>query len=161
MENASKALIIAASILIAILIIALGVTIFNRAQDAASTESLDTAEINMFNQKFEKYSTGEDEDVLGSQVKTLVSTAISNASTNKDDQIKIPDISFTDKVGTLTEAQGHEKVTDPLSGTDGLSDYISSLSNIKNNINSTHSYTVKCEYGDAGLIKKITIKYKP
>ena len=159
MENASKALIIAASILIAILIIALGVTVFNKAQDAASTESLDTAEIGMFNQKFEKYSIGDSEDILGSQVKTLISTAISNASTNKDDQIKLPDISFTDKEGTTKEAKGHTNVTNPSAGTDGLGDYISSLSDIKNKINSTHSYTVKCNYGDAGLIKLITIKY--
>ena len=158
MENASKALIIAASILIAILIIALGVTIFNRAQDAASTESLDTAEINMFNQKFEKYSTGDSEDILGSQVKTLISTAISNASTNKDDQIKLPDVSFTDKNDTTTKVEGHTKVTEQ---DDGLKTYINALSNIKNNINSTHSYTVRCKYGDAGLITLITIEYKP
>lgn len=158
MENASKALIIAASILIAILIIALGVTIFNKAQDAASTESLDTAEIGMFNQKFEKYSTGDSEDILGSQVKTLISTAISNASTNKDDQIKLPDVSFTDKNDTTTKAEGHTKVTEQ---NDGLNTYINALSNIKNGINSTHSYTVKCTYGNTGLVTSITIKYKP
>ncbi len=161
MENASKALIIAASILIAILIIALGVTIFNKAQDAASTESLDTAEINMFNQKFEKYSTGASEDILGSQVKTLISTLISNASTNKDDPIKVPTIK-----GDVVNSIVHKEI---LGGRDStgkgrtfesneLKTYISDLSSLKNGINSTHSYEVTCSYGTSGLISTITIK---
>lgn len=153
MENASKALIIAASILIAILIIALGVTIFNRAQDAASTESLDTAEIGMFNQKFEKYSTGAGENILGSQVKTLISTLISNASTNKDDPIKVPALNGNAVTGG--EIKGGEDVTGNNSA--GLQSYINRLSQVKNNINSTHSYTVTCNYGKAGLVTSITI----
>ena len=48
MENASKALIIAASILIAILIISLGVRIFNGAQSAANGTQLDETEINIY-----------------------------------------------------------------------------------------------------------------
>ena len=59
MENASKALIIAGSILLAILIIAMGVMIFNNAKSAADTSTFDTAEINMFNQKFERYSNDQ------------------------------------------------------------------------------------------------------
>jgi len=156
MENASKALIIAASILIAILIIALGVTIFNSAQDAASTESLDTAEINMFNQKFEKYSTGTGESILGSQVKTLVSTLISNASTNKDDPIKVPSLNGSAVTAVVSGGiTGGETVTKNNSA--GLQTYIDNLSKVKNNINSTHSYTVTCNYGKAGLVTSITI----
>lgn len=86
MENASKALIIAGSVLLSILIIAMGVLIFNKAKSSADTTSLDQTEINMFNSKFERY----DGTQLGSQVKSLMSFAISNASTNGEDPIKLP-----------------------------------------------------------------------
>ena len=57
MENASKALLIAASVLIVILLIAVGMKIFNSATptvDMAET-SMTTTEIQMFNEKFTKY----------------------------------------------------------------------------------------------------------
>ena len=41
MENASKALIIAGAILLAILIISLGILIFNQAQDTVGSVNMD------------------------------------------------------------------------------------------------------------------------
>lgn len=137
MENASKALIIAASVLVAILIVAMGVTIFNRAQNSADMTSLDTTEINMFNSKFERYADNQ----LGSQVKSLISFAISNASTNKDDPSKLPTV----------ELVGQTYTSD--------SDYITNLGNIRNVITSTHTYKVTCSYARTGLIDSITIDY--
>lgn len=143
MENASKALIIAASVLLAIMIVALGVTIFNKAQSSADTTTLDTTEINMFNSKFERYANNQ----LGSQVKSLISFAISNASTNKDDPIKLPTVTY-----------GSTTATGNTTASEKIQDYITTLGTIRNNINSTHNYTIKLDYGDSGLIKTITIK---
>lgn len=102
MENASKALIIAASVLVAIMIIALGVTIFNKAKGSSDTSSLDSAQITMFNQKFEKFS-GKQQS--GSNVKSLLSFAISNASTNKDVPSKLPTITLQKSDGTSKEVK--------------------------------------------------------
>ena len=142
MENASKALIIAASVLLSIMIIALGVTIFNKAQGSADTTQLDTTEINMFNSKFERYSGNQ----LGSQVKSLISFVISNASTNKDEPSKLPTVSSN---GT-TASGGESAYSD-------MQTYINTLGSIRNNVTSTRTYNVVCEYSTSGLITKITI----
>ena len=55
MENASKALIIAGAILLAILLISLGIMIFNQAQDTVNNSGMTQAEITTFNNKFLKY----------------------------------------------------------------------------------------------------------
>lgn len=153
MENASKALIMAASVLLAIMIIAMGVTIFNKAQSSADTTSLDATEISMFNSKFERYSDNQ----LGSQVKSLVSFAISNASTNKEDPSQLPTITL--------DSTGNGSSDDDISATGGstassdISTYINTLGKVRNAITSTHQYEVELSYGTSGLINTITIKY--
>lgn len=144
MENASKALIIAASVLVAILIVAMGVTIFNRAQNSADMTSLDTTEINMFNSKFERYADNQ----LGSQVKSLISFAISNASTNKDDPSKLPTVQYDSTI-----ANGSSTATS------NITEYVNALGTIRNRIVSTHTYNVECQYAASGLITAITINY--
>lgn len=144
MENASKALIIAASVLVAILIIAMGVSIFNNAQNMGDTTALDTTQINMFNQKFERYTNNQ----LGSQVKSLISFAVSNASVNKDDPSKLPTVILGDKT-----AEGDSTAYG------NINQYISDLGEIRQKIVSTHTYEVECNYGATGLIDKITITY--
>lgn len=69
MENASKALIIAGAILLSILIISLGIMIFNQAQDAMGNGGMSEAEISTFNNKFIKY---EGSNKRGSTVKNLI-----------------------------------------------------------------------------------------
>lgn len=150
MENASKALIIAGSILLAVLIIAMGVTIFNKARGAASTENLDAAEINMFNQKFDKYITGNSgSGIMGSQVKTLLSSAISNANTNQDEPSKLPAIELVGGT-TITGGQTAEG--------SGLQNYINAISSMRNDIISKSNYKVIADYGTSGLITKIIIE---
>ncbi len=163
MENASKALIIAGSILLAILIIAMGVMIFNNAKNAADTSTFDTAEINMFNQKFERYSNTQ----LGSQVKSLISFAISNASTNKDEPSKLPTVIFVPE-NKQPDAQDNPKANGAMhaidSGTttnNGNEIYIKNLGDIRSTIKSTHNYKVTLDYASTGLIGTITIDYNP
>ena len=76
MENASKALIIAGAVLISILLIAVGVMIFNQATGVfdETGAQMDEQTVRMFNQKFEGY----DGQQRGSSVKSLISTVITN-----------------------------------------------------------------------------------
>ena len=79
MENASKALIIAGAILLAILLISLGIMIFNQAQDTVNNSGMSQAEKTAFNNKFLKYE-GEQK---GSVVKSLINEVLaSNADPN-------------------------------------------------------------------------------
>lgn len=78
MENASKALIIAGAILLAILLISLGIMVFSQAQDTVSSSGMSQAEIQSFNSKFTKY---DGTAIRGSQVKSLIQEVrASNAS---------------------------------------------------------------------------------
>ena len=142
MENASKALIIAGSVLVTIMVIALGVTIFNKAQDAADTSTLDTTEITMFNSKFERYLDNQS----GSQVKSLLSFAISNASTNKDEPAKLPTITL----GGTTATGGVQASND-------IQTYIDALTSIRGSVISTKTYKVTPGYNSDSLITSLTI----
>ena len=77
MENASKALIIAGSVLIAILVISLGLLIFKSTSGTTDqTQELGkTLEVQQFNSQFLKYCGTS---VKGSQVRTLCEVIISH-----------------------------------------------------------------------------------
>ena len=77
MENASKALIIAGSVLIAILIISLGLVIFKSTEGTTDqTKKLgETLEVQQFNSQFLKYCG---DSVKGSQVRTLCEVIIAH-----------------------------------------------------------------------------------
>lgn len=82
MENASKALIIAGAILLAILIIALGVFIFQRAQSATSDlGGIDETKLQSVNQKFENY---EGKNISGSDVRALIDLVRTNNNKYSD-----------------------------------------------------------------------------
>ena len=55
MENASKALIIAGAILLAILIIGLGMFIYNQAADTLDGAQLDGQKVDSYNREFLQY----------------------------------------------------------------------------------------------------------
>ncbi len=75
MENASKALIIAGAILLAILIISLGILIFSQAQDTIDSVNMDEQEIMAFNNKFTPY---QGNNKRGSEVNALAQAVLSN-----------------------------------------------------------------------------------
>ena len=75
MENASKALIIAGAILLAILIISLGLVVYNQAKDTVGSVNLSQQEIEAFNSKFTSF---EGDKVAGSQVNALIQMVISS-----------------------------------------------------------------------------------
>ena len=87
MENASKALIIAGSVLIAILVISLGLLIFKSTSGTTDqTQELGkTLEVQQFNSQFLKYCG---DSVKGSQVRTLCEVIIAH-NANSDNKVSI------------------------------------------------------------------------
>ena len=75
MENASKALIIAGAILLAIIIISLGIMVVNNARSQIGGANLSKQEIEAFNSQWDAYC-GEKKSA--SDVRSLCSAAISN-----------------------------------------------------------------------------------
>ena len=75
MENATKALLIAAAILIAILIISLGIVVYNMAAETVQNVNMSEQEIKAFNDQFTRY---EGENKTGSTVNALVQTVLTS-----------------------------------------------------------------------------------
>lgn len=94
MENASKALIIAGAILLSILIIGLGMMVFNNAKNALTSANLDQEQIDAFNSKFESY-IGTNK--RGTDIRTLCDTVKSSNAADEENAIKITYGSDTDK----------------------------------------------------------------
>ena len=139
MENASKALIIAGAILLAILIISLGILIYNQAAGIANGNSMSEVEITQFNTQFTQYEGKQS----GTTVRSLLQKVISN-NLNADDPSK--------KV-IVYKGDG---TTDQLVGEDSTSFDTSKIT-------TGGTYTVSFTYGasgddDAGLVKEIHIK---
>ena len=68
MENASQAVIIAGAILLAILIISLGILIYNQASGIVTNNSMSEVDIQTFNNKFTQYGG----DQRGTSVRALI-----------------------------------------------------------------------------------------
>lgn len=136
MENASKALIIAGSILIAILLISVGVLIMNstgNVQDQVQSSS-DTMAIQTFNSQFTTY---EGESVSASQVRALISLIKSSNASNGFD---------TDPA---------DKKTDKYVYLYTNSKYVSKSSQVS--ANKTYTVTVH-SYSTGGYVNQIRIK---
>lgn len=80
MENASKALIIAGAILLSILIIALGMNIYNSASSATGNADMSAQEIDSHNQTFTAYEGR----IKGTQVRTLLNMIAKNNEEYED-----------------------------------------------------------------------------
>ena len=130
MENASKALIIAGAILLAILLISLGILIYNQAQDTINNSGMDQAAISAFNNKFLKYEGKQS----GSVVKSLINEAIAS---NADESL--PDV----KVQLVTSSGA-------TTGTD--------ITNNTSAISTSSKYTIEIStYGTDGMVSVINV----
>ena len=85
MENASKALIIAGAILLAILLISLGIMIYNQAQGVVDGSGMSEAEVQTFNSKLQKYE-GKKSGVL---VKSMMNEVLANNTEEGAPQVKV------------------------------------------------------------------------
>ena len=101
MENASKALIIAGAILLAILIISLGIMIYNQASGVVNNNAMTEVEVTSFNQKFEQYMGDK---VRGANVNSLVNAVKTNnmATDDESEQVTVTGDVQVDKTGKVT-----------------------------------------------------------
>ena len=83
MENASKALIIAGAILLAIVIISLGLVVVNNVRSTIDNTNMNAQEIEAFNGKFTPYGG---EHVSGSKVNALMATVSSSNANSKQNE---------------------------------------------------------------------------
>ena len=88
MENATKALLIAGSVLIAILLIAVGVRIFNSTSGTteATKTTMDATEVAMFNNKFIPY-IGKNKSK--SDILALIGVVAANNSSNSSHKVNM------------------------------------------------------------------------
>jgi hypothetical protein len=140
MENASKALLIAGAILICILLIGVGMMVYNGALDTINSgiSKMNQQEKDMFNVSFTNY---EGEKISGSNVRALISNVISNNSTNQDVDGKLVSITID---GTNYEAKTDDLQTNEMSAA-------------RAKINTGATYSVVLTYSKAGLVESIDI----
>lgn len=104
MENASKALIIAGAILLSILIIGLGMLIFNQAKDAIGNTGMDKQKISAYNSEFESYMG---DNINGTKVRNLCDVVRNHNIANQDDEslkIKINDKDDATEINSSVKA---------------------------------------------------------
>lgn len=160
MENASKALLIAGAILLAILIIAIGMFIYNSAQATVndSMTSLSTQEIDAFNNQFVSYEQKQ----TGSNVKALIGRLIANAKTYTEEAAKVPKVTYTASTDSNAnvDKKGKALSINQLGSNDGdINAYVNGLSLLRNAVENKHPYWVEFTYGSSGLIELVTITY--
>ena len=137
MENASQALIIAGAILLAILLIAIGMFIFNKANDSIqkSANSISSEDANAFNAKFEPYVGTR---VSGTQIKALLGQAAITAQTQETSGI-----TGTSRLKVLFK-KGNELINSQ------------EINLLKNGIKDLEVYSVTLDY-EGPVVNKITI----
>lgn len=177
MENASKALIIAGAILLAIVIISLGLIVVNNVRNVTDNTNLSEQEIQSFNAKFTSY---EGTSVAGSRVNSLIQQVIATNQATKDAGnnnyicIGFPSISLEndkqpymficiDTKGDLKAAfreASYKNVDELLKGVTGLrksfKDYPGKGYSSSISVNTGKTYTVKLGY-ENGLVQDIAV----
>ena len=111
MENASKALIIAGAILLSILIISLGIMVYNNAKNAANGGNIDKAQLQAFNSEWEGY-VGQNR--TASEVRAMYQAVIANnAAEKKNGTNRYIIITNTGTANTGTVAEGNRTTSLP------------------------------------------------
>ena len=137
MENASKAIIMAGAVLIAIMLVSLGVVVFkNFSGSVQRNTSLSKQEIESFNNKITPYLG---KNISGSQVNALIQTAIS---------INYKEIQENGDTGNFITITGNGNTYVSVTGTTVTS----------NKVTTGVYYSVVGNYNQAtGLINSITV----
>jgi len=165
MENASKALIIAGAILLAILIIGLGVFIYNQAANTVGDTGMDQLAVRQFNAQFEPYimerASGATAMALYDTVQTYNATTTNNKVRlvlRSNGIIGVKDLA-TDRVEKLKASKKVEKVVEeegeatPVEEL-GKEEYITFR---KSELSTLKKYNIEVTEYDSGVIKTITI----
>lgn len=132
MENATKALMIAAAILVAIIIISLGLAVVNKGRESVSNADLSEAELAAFNSKFTGY---EGTNKSTADVNALFTTVFSHNQTEGEGNTVTVKDGEGDDAETLLDAD-YKKIPKK-TGSD--------------------RYTVECKY-ENGLVSTIIVK---
>lgn len=149
MENASKALIIAGAILLSILIIAIGMYIYN-----SSTNSINDAvgqisqqEIQAFNNQFLMYEGKQ----VGTNVKSLIQILSSGATNNREEATKLPDLWYQASSADDTPTEVFSNIEEP---------NVRGFNQARTEIQSRHYYHVTLLVSpETSLIDGIVIEY--
>ena len=146
MENASKALIMAGAVLIAILIISLSVLVYkNFSGSVKDSANMDEQEVANFNSKISPYLG---DNVSGSQVNALIQLVVSinNSAISTNELGKSVSITYPSTGGnnTLSANSGGLRNTN-----DGATRRVET--------GSGKYYKVQAGYGSNGLINQITV----
>lgn len=143
MENASKALIIAGAILLSILIIGLGMAIYQQASGAIGNANMDPQKIQAYNSEFTSYEGTKS----GTQVRALLDIIRSHNLANTDDP-SLNVVAMTSSAANVTAAPT-ELVT------------ATAINDIKKTINAGKTYTVDFGYdANSGFIVAVGIVAK-
>lgn len=142
MENASKALIIAGAVLIAILLIALGLVIYNNSKGVIETGSkqMNATEIQIFNSQFTKYEGVQN----GANLKSLLNAVIANNSTYSDDESR--QVAVSPAKGIFLTYQGFTGRKET-----------TVISSWANEAKFSQKYKVICQKNEDGLVETISI----
>ena len=142
MENASKALIIAGAILVSILIIGLGMTLYNNAAGTVNRANLDSTAVQQYNAEFTLYD-GET-NIKGSSIKVLIKNILTHNRTVRNDPslwINVRDY-IPDDIPHINEAEDVDmgNIDSELQG------YNDAISTILSTIRDARTYKVVCGY---------------
>lgn len=135
MENATKALLIAAAVLVAILIISLGLVVYNSSAETVNQANMSQQEVQSANEKFTRYNG---QNKRGSEVNAMLNTVL---SANRD-----------------AEAAGEENkvVTVTMDGTQVLT---RGSQSITNQADTSALYNITVNYdGPGGLVNTIVVE---
>ena len=148
MENATKALLIAAAVLVAILIISLGLVVYNMASETINSVNFSGQEVTAFNDQFKQY---EGDNVRGSEINAMLNTVLSaNMKSRSEGLTATKGLKFVEVNATAaTSATGTSKM-----GT--LKHDATSLNGME--ASSAKLYKVVLSYNaDSGFVETITV----
>ena len=124
MENATKALLIAAAILVAIIIISIGIAVVQQGQNAVSNADLSEAEMAAFNSKFKNY---EGTNVSTATVHSLLTTVLThnqnqtkNKTTNYVEVVNSSETMLSTGAANITRVTGSDYYNVVCNYTNGL-----------------------------------------
>ncbi len=156
MENASKALIIAGAILLSILIIAIGMYIYNSSTNSITNAAgqISQQDIQAYNNQFTMYENRQ----VGTNVKALITTIASICKENAEEATRLPDVYYRAK--STDDAAGDSVLTVVGGETSDGEPIQTALNKIRTSIESRHNYNVV--FGTCpvtGLIDCVMIEY--
>lgn len=131
MENATKALLIAAAVLVAILIISLGLVVYNMAAETVNSQNLSQQEVQAQNEKFARYDgTNKRGSEVNAMLKTVLQSNMDLMATNKSDGLVSVDgasISLTTGATSITKRADTSKMYDIIVNYDSKSGLVNTI----------------------------------